>query len=102
MPELDLPERHLHSLLPLLNTHTPQAQVWSYGSRVNGKSHEGSDLDLVLRNPYDLSQDVPGWSELKQELQDSNLPMLVDVQQWSRLPQAFHANIEARYVCLQA
>jgi uncharacterized protein len=79
MPELDLPERHLHILLPLLNTHTPQAQVWSYGSRVNGKSHEGSDLDLVLRNPYDLSQDVPSWSELKQELQDSNLPMLVDV-----------------------
>lgn len=80
----------------------PQAQVWAYGSRVNGKAHEGSDLDLVLRNPTDLSQDVEGWDQLKDALQASDLPMLVDVHLWSRLPQAFHANIEAEYVVLQA
>jgi uncharacterized protein len=102
MPTLDLPERHRHTLLALLKTYTPKAQVWAYGSRVNGQSHEGSDLDLVLRNPADLSQDVPGWEALKEALQESGLPMLVDVHQWSRLPQAFHANIEALYVVLQA
>jgi uncharacterized protein len=95
---LDLPERHRSTLQTLLAKHVPQAQVWAYGSRVNGKAHEGSDLDLVLRNPADLAQDVPGWFELKEALQASNLPMLVDVHLWSRLPQAFHANIEAAYV----
>jgi uncharacterized protein len=95
---LDLPERHRQTLQALLATHTPYAQVWAYGSRVNGNAHEGSDLDLVLRNPVDLSQDVQGWQELKEALQTSDLPMLVDVHLWSRLPQAFHANIEAAYV----
>ncbi len=97
---LDLPERHRSTLQTLLAKHVPQAQVWAYGSRVNGNAHEGSDLDLVLRNPANLTQDVPGWFELKEALQASNLPMLVDVHLWSRLPQAFHANIEAAYVVL--
>ena len=99
---LDLLERHRQKLQALLTLHTPQAQVWAYGSRVNGHAHDGSDLDLVLRNPANLSQDVQGWDQLKEALQASDLPMLVDVHLWSRLPQAFHANIEAAYVVLQA
>lgn len=98
---LDLSERHRQRLQALLALHTPQAQVWAYGSRVNGNAHEGSDLDLVLRLRTDLSQDVPGWDALKHALQESDLPILVDVHQWSRLPPAFHANIEAAYVVLQ-
>ena len=98
---LDLPERHLQTLQGLLAVHTPHAQVWAYGSRVNGQAHEGSDLDLVLRHPSDLNQDVQGALELKDALQASSLPMLVDVHVWSRLPDAFHANIEAGYVVLQ-
>lgn len=99
---LDLPERHRQKLQALLALHTPHAQVWAYGSRVRGQSHEGSDLDLVLRNPANLSQDVQGCDQLKDALQASDLPMLVDVHQWSRLPQAFHANIQTAYVVLQA
>ena len=105
MPALDpsvlaLDARHLRTLKALLAQHTPHAQVWAYGSRVNGTSHEGSDLDLVLRHPTDLSQAVPGGQALKEALQASNLPMLVDVHQWAHLPQTFHVRIEAGYVPL--
>ena len=32
--------------------HVPNAEVWAYGrSRVNGRCHSGSDLDLALRSP---------------------------------------------------
>ena len=86
----------------LLAHKVPQAEVWAYGSRVNGGAHEGSDLDLVLRNPTDLTQDVDGWIELQEALQESALPFLVEVQLWSRLPNAFHRNIEAGYVLVQA
>jgi predicted nucleotidyltransferase len=79
----------------------PYADVWAYGSRVNGGAHEGSDLNLVLRNPNDVSQTVQGWMELKQALQESPLPMLVDLHLWSQLPTAFHPNIEAGYVVIQ-
>lgn len=106
MPRLEdsrlwLPAGQLRCLQELLARHVPQAEVWAYGSRVSGGAHEGSDLDLVLRNPADLGQDVPGWSALQQALQDSPLPMLVQVHQWSRLPASFRRNIEAGYVVVQ-
>ena len=98
---LRLQPRHWALLRDLLAQHVPQAEVWAYGSRVNGTAHETSDLDVVLRHPTELSQDVPGWDGLKEALQNSALPILIDVHLWSRLPPSFHANIEAAYVVLQ-
>ena len=91
----------MHLSTDLLAHHVLQAEVWAYGSRVMGGAHEGSDLDLVLRNPANLTQAVAGWVELKEALQDSTLPILVEVHLWPRLPAAFHLNIEAGYVVLQ-
>ena len=48
---LDLPTRFREKLEALLREHVPDAEVWAYGSRVNGRSHDSSDLDLVLRGP---------------------------------------------------
>lgn len=106
MPRLELsrlllPDPHLHTLRALLARHVPGAEVWAYGSRVTGGGHEGSDLDIVLRNSSDSAQDVEGWIDLKEALQASTLPMLVEVHLWSRLPEAFHRNIEAGYVVVQ-
>jgi predicted nucleotidyltransferase len=98
---LQLPEKHLHTLKQLLAEHVPHAEAWAYGSRVTGGAHEGSDLDLVLRHPADLTQDVAGWFDLKEALQESSLPMLVEVHLWSRLPKTFHPNIETGYVVVQ-
>lgn len=98
---LQLSTAHLHTLQALLAEHVPCAEVWAYGSRVNGGAHEGSDLDVVLRNPADLTRDVQGWVDLKEALQNSTLPMLVEVHLWSRLPEAFHRNIEAGYVVVK-
>jgi predicted nucleotidyltransferase len=95
---LALQPQHLQKLKALLAQYTPEAQVWAYGSRVNGTAHEGSDLDLVLRNPADLAQEAFGGHALREALQASDLPILVDVHQWSQLPMAFHPNIEAAYV----
>jgi len=99
---LQLAPQHLQILQKMLQTHAPDAQVWAYGSRVKGCAHEGSDLDVVLRRPSDLTQDVDGWLELKETLQNSPLPMLVEVHLWSRLPAAFQDNITADYAELQA
>lgn len=98
---LQIEARHLEVLQSLLKQHVPHAEVWAYGSRVSGRSHEGSDLDLVLRNPLDLTQDVEGRDELMAALQDSPLPMLVEAQVWSRLPASFLPNIEEAHVTVQ-
>lgn len=99
--QLDLAPQHLKLLRELLARHVPEAEVWAYGSRVCGTGHEGSDLDLVLRHPNDLTQDVAGWHELKEALQESSLPMLVEIHLWARLPVAFHGEIERQHLVIQ-
>lgn len=116
MPQLELSRlhlapQHLRLIQALLALHVPEASVWAYGSRVNGDSHEGSDLDLVLRFGEDSTQtrcsggssrqEIDGWLALKEAFEESSLPILVDVHLWSRLPESFHGNIQAAYVVLQ-
>ena len=85
----------------ILNQFVPNEEVWAYGSRVDGSGHELSDLDLVIRHPADLKQKQAGFlEELKEAFSESNLPFLVDVHDWARLPAAFWANIEAQHVVL--
>lgn len=100
-PLVDLPLRHMQTLLRLLAEHTPQAEVWAFGSRINGSGHEGSDLDIVLRNPADLKHSTEGFFELKEALQESSLPILIEMHDWAHLPTSFHTEISRRYVVLQ-
>ena len=99
--QLDLAPQHLATLQSLLNQYVPEAEVWAFGSRVQGGAHEGSDLDLVLRNTHDIKQPVTGYFELKEALQESSLPMLIETHDWAHLPADFHRNIEQCYVVLR-
>ena len=98
MPTLDLPPVYLRMLRDLLEQHAPDAEVWAYGSRVTGGSHEGSDLDLVLRRPGRLNEPRQRISPLKDALSESNLPMLVEVLDWARIPESFRREIERCHV----
>ncbi len=102
LAQLDLSPRHLALLQDILASHVPEAEVWAYGSRVSGGAHEGSDLDLVLRDARDPAQAIAGWLELREALQDSKLPMLVEIHLWPQLPGSFQAEIERAYVVVQA
>ena len=98
--KLDLPRRYRDQLEALLWEHVPDAEVWAYGSRVNGKSHDGSDLDIVLRSPT-LEPLGDGYLDLIDALEQSNIPILVQAHDWARLPESFHQEIERDYVVLQ-
>ncbi len=106
MPRLEsqslfIAARHLDMLQALLQRHIPAAEVWAYGSRVNGDCHEASDLDLVIRNPRDLEGAPADLYELKEALVESNLPIRVDVVDWARIPATFRREIARGYVVVQ-
>jgi predicted nucleotidyltransferase len=88
-------------LADLLRRHVPQAEVWAYGSRVNGGAHEGSDLDLVLRHPDDETCRIHALDAAREALQDSALPILVELHDWADLPASFRREIEARHIVIQ-
>lgn len=76
------------------------AQVWAYGSRVKGNCHDASDLDLVIStsivNPLPLDNLVT----FKHALQDSTIPILIQVLDWHHIPESFKSNILKRYEVL--
>ena len=97
---LDLPRHYWEQIEALLREHVPGVEVWAYGSRVNGRSHEGSDLDLVLRGPDLKRIDSGQLANLIEALEESNVPIIVQVHDWARLPERFHREIEREYVVL--
>ncbi|EIC19375.1 nucleotidyltransferase domain-containing protein [Thiorhodovibrio frisius] len=106
MPErppqtLALRPRHLAMLQALLQQHLPHAEVWAYGSRVNGNGHDASDLDLVVRQPNDLKQPTRELGETREALSESNLPIRVEIVDWARIPASFQREIEQAYVAVQ-
>ena len=88
------------SLTALFNACGTPMEVWAYGSRVNGTAHEGSDLDLVIRTP-DLERMQPDiFSDLKDKIRESNIPIVIEIFDWAMLPLSFHKNIEAQHEVL--
>ena len=93
--------RHRRIVEQALRKHVPEAEVWAYGSRVNGRAHEASDLDLVVRGPA-LQPLGAKLVRLIEAFRESSLPIIVQVCDWSRLPVSFQREIAQQYVVVQS
>jgi len=68
-------------------------EIWAYGSRVNGDNHDTSDLDLVIR--ADNLKPI-NWRDLLnfiEQIRESNIPIIIQVFDWVKLPENFRNNI---------
>ena len=98
--KIHLDDKDKKMLEELFHKYLPGVEVWAYGSRVNGKSHEGSDLDLVLRGA-DLEQiNFSKFMNVKDALTESNIPFLVEIKDWAMIPKSFHEEIKKNYYIL--
>ena len=95
---LHLSSRHREMIEALLRLHVPGVEAWVYGSRIHGRSHGGSDLDLVLRAPGLQRIDTVRLKALTKALRESNIPFLVEARDWTRLPKNFYREIERDHV----
>ena len=97
---LHLRPEHRRILEALLREHLPGVEVWAYGSRVTGRSHDGSDLDLVLRGPGLEEIPISRLGDFEEAVRESTIPFLVEARDWARLPERFHQEIERDYVVM--
>lgn len=95
---LHMKPRHRAVLEALLREHLPNVEVWAYGSRVEGRGHDGSDLDLALRGPGLKEIPVDQMERLREAVRESSLPFLVEAHDWAGLPERFHREIERKFV----
>ena len=88
----DLKPHHLDILLTTAQYLPAENTRWAYGSRVKGTAYDGSDLDLMLRTPTLEAISSRVLNAFHAALTESNLPIFVDVHDWARLPESFHAH----------
>ncbi|MDE0158059.1 MAG: restriction endonuclease subunit S [Gammaproteobacteria bacterium] len=93
---IDLDREQLDLLHAILKRHIPNKTVWAYGSRATWKAKETSDLDLAVFDcaPMEIYH-------LKEELEESDLLVSVDVMDWESIPESFRENIGEKYVVVQ-
>jgi len=96
---LDISETERRIVGDILRLIVPHCTVLAYGSRVRGGSHQGSDLDLVVKD----KEKVPfeKMIALKEAFDESNLTFSIDVLDWNILPERFRKNIEENCEVLQ-
>lgn len=79
--------------MAILEQLTTPCQVLAYGSRVNGDASPSSDLDLVIKTA-DLSPfPITELNQTIHRLKMSNIPIVVELRDWSYLPESFHKQI---------
>ena len=88
------------TLLQIFSSVSTPLEVWAYGSRVDGTAHDGSDLDLVVRSQNLKPLPVEHYALLKEKIRESNIPIVVELRDWARLPESFHRNIEQQHEVL--
>jgi predicted nucleotidyltransferase len=89
---IDLDPRYLALVKQILAKHLPDQTVWVYGSRVKGTAHDGSDLDLVILNKNENS-DPASLLALRKTFSESDLPILIDILNWSDIPDSYKKEI---------
>ncbi len=97
MDKLFIKEKYLKKLISIFENYCPKAEIWAYGSRIGQNVHEGSDLDLAVKTFNDNTKNI---SELKRILEESDIPFLIDIFEFDKLPESFQKEIEKKYVVI--
>lgn len=92
---LDIKKEYLDELQSIFCKYCPKAEIWAYGSRIKDASHSGSDLDLTVKNFNDENKSI---GELREFLNDSDIPFLIEIQEFGKLPKSFQHEILKKYV----
>ncbi len=97
MDRLFIKPQYLQILLDVFKNYCPNAEIWAYGSRINGEAHEASDLDLVVKSFNDVNKSL---FELKELINDSDIPIIVDILEFDKIPFSFQKEIEKDYISI--
>lgn len=90
-------EKDKLALIKIFSEIKQPVEIWAYGSRVNNTAHDASDLDLVIRTKNLQAMPVSDYAQLVEKITDSNIPILVELRDWTTLPPSFHRQIEKQY-----
>ena len=97
---LSLRPKDRERIRSLIRKYHPNVDIIAYGSRVKGTNHDASDLDLALRSPDGKPLPIRPFSDLLEAICESNIPIIVEIRDWARLPESFRKEIENQHELL--
>ena len=96
---IDLAPHHLETVQRILAAHVPDCEVRAFGSRAKWEGQDYSDLDLAV--VCENAANGCAIERLKEALENSDLPIRVDVLDWHTIAEDFRQAIESDCVVLQ-
>lgn len=97
MNNIFLKDEYYKILQNIFSAYCPNAEILAYGSRINNNAHDGSDLDLVVKSFNDNSKSI---IELREILNQSNIPFLIDINEYGYLPKSFQEEIDRHHIVI--
>ncbi len=97
MNKIFLKDEYIKILTDIFDKYCPNAEILIYGSRIKNEAHDLSDVDLSVKNFNDSNCNI---AELKNIISESNIPFIVDINDFQTLPDYFKNEILKNYVVL--
>lgn len=91
---IHLSESQLALVRSILQTHTPNIKAFAFGSRIRAQHKKHSDLDIALMTNTPMDWRV--LADLREAFEESELPIRVDVIDWSTCSEEFKKLIDLR------
>jgi uncharacterized protein len=88
---IELKPQYIQLTQTILSAHLPRAQLQAFGSRTTGLAKPFSDLDLAVLDDERFSDRE--LATASNALEESDLPIRVDLVRWSQLPQSLRSVI---------
>ncbi|MHA1540907.1 MAG: nucleotidyltransferase domain-containing protein [Alphaproteobacteria bacterium] len=94
--EISVETRHLKILNEIFSKHFFGKEIWAFGSRIKGTSTKISDLDCVVFNASEEQI-----CNAKEAFEESDIPFVLQILSWEKIPENFKKNIKEKYYILQ-
>ncbi len=72
------------------------AEVYLFGSRALGTHHPHSDVDLLFRLPGDKNVPLGTISKIKEAIEESRFPFIVDLVDETDLAASYRQNVKSQ------
>jgi len=96
---IDLQPENLEIVRDVLKANVPQYDVWAFESRVSRRAYPCSDLDLAIIADRPLDFTLLG--DICYAFSESDLPIKVDLLDWSCVAESFREIIRNQYEIIQ-
>ncbi|MCD7878937.1 MAG: nucleotidyltransferase domain-containing protein [Candidatus Gastranaerophilales bacterium] len=90
MNKIFLQDEYIKILTDIFDRYCPRAEILIYGSRIKNEAHESSDVDLSVKDFNDSHCNI---GELKNKIEESNIPLIIDINDFKTLPDYFQNEI---------